>query len=143
AEAGLDLRGAPLRLATLGKAIGGYGAVVAGDADLVQHLAETARSYIYTTALPPAQAATSLAAVKLARREDWRREKISALVAQFRAGAQQHGLDLLPSETPIQPLLCGDNASALAMSASLERDGFWVAAIRPPTVPEGRARLRI
>ncbi len=143
AEAGLDLRGAPLRLVTLGKALGGYGAVLAGDADLVRHIAETARPYIYTTALPPAQAAASLAAVKLARREDWRREKLVALAAQFRGGAKRHGLDLMPSDTPIQPVLCGDNATALAMSAELERAGFWVAAIRPPTVPEGRARLRV
>jgi 8-amino-7-oxononanoate synthase len=143
AEAGLDLRGVPLRLVTLGKALGGYGAVVAGDADLVRHLAETARQYIYTTALPPALAAATLAAVKLARREEWRRDKLSALVARFRNAARQHGLELLPSETPIQPLLCGDNATALEMSAHLERKGFRVAAIRPPTVPEGRARLRI
>ena len=142
-DAGLDLRGAPLRLVTLGKALGGYGAAVVGDADLVRHLAETARPYIYTTAPPPAQAAASLAAVKLARREDWRRDKLAALVARFRGGAQRHGLALMASETPIQPVLCGDNATALAMSAALERDGFWVAAIRPPTVPEGRARLRV
>jgi 8-amino-7-oxononanoate synthase len=143
AEAGLDLRAAPLRLATLGKALGGYGAVVAGDADLVRHLADTARAYVYTTALPPALASASLAAVRLARREAWRREKLATLVARFRAEAQRHGLSLLPSDTPIQPVLCGDNATALAMSASLERDGFWVAAIRPPTVPEARARLRV
>lgn len=143
ADADLDLRAAPLRLATLGKALGGYGAVVAGDADLVRHLSETARPYIYTTALPPAQATASLAAVKLARRESWRREKLAALVARFRAETQRHGLELMPSDTPIQPIVCGDNAAALAMSASLERDGFWVAAIRPPTVPEGRARLRV
>jgi 8-amino-7-oxononanoate synthase len=143
ADAGLDLRAAPLRLATLGKALGSYGAVVAGDADLIRHLAETARPYIYTTALPPAQAAAALAAVKLARRESWRREKLAALVARFRADAQRHGLELMPSDTPIQPVVCGDNATALAMSASLERDGFWVTAIRPPTVPEGRARLRV
>ena len=93
AEAGLDLRGVPLRLVTLGKALGGYGAVVAGDADLVRHLAETARQYIYTTALPPALAAATLAAVKLARREEWRRDKLSALVARFRNAARQHGLD--------------------------------------------------
>ena len=143
AEASLDLRAAPLRMITLGKALGGYGAVVAGDADLVRHLAETARPYIYTTALPPAQAAASLAAVGLARREEWRREKLASLIAQFRAAAQRHGLALMPSSTPIQPLLCGDNATALAMSELLARDGFWVTAIRPPTVPEGRARLRV
>ncbi|QNN45215.1 8-amino-7-oxononanoate synthase [Thermomonas brevis] len=143
ADAGLDAAAVPLRLVTLGKALGSYGAVVAGDADLVRHLAETARPYIYTTALPPAQAAASLAAVKLARREHWRREKLAALVQRFRAGARRHGLDLLPSDTPIQPLLCGNDAVAVAMAAALERMGFWVAAIRPPTVPEGSARLRV
>ena len=142
-DAGLDSAAVPLRLVTLGKALGSYGAVVAGEADLVRHLAETARPYIYTTALPPAQAAASLAAVKLARREHWRREKLAALVQRFRAGARRHELELLPSETPIQPLLCGAEADALAMAAALERQGFWVAAIRPPTVPEGSARLRI
>src|SRR5690606_8296356 len=123
--------------------LGSYGAAVAGDADLVGHLAETARPYFYNTALPPAQAAASLAAVKLARREHWRRERLQELVQRFRARAEGHGLQLMPSETPIQPVLCGSNAPALAMSASLERDGYWVAAIRPPTVPEGQARLRI
>jgi len=143
AAAGLDVASAPLRLATLGKALGGYGAVVAGDADLVDHLAETARPYVYTTALPPAQAAAALAAVKLARREHWRRERLQELVQRFRARAERQGLQLLASDTPIHPVLCGSNANALAMSASLERDGYWVAAIRPPTVPEGQARLRI
>ncbi|MFN3703700.1 8-amino-7-oxononanoate synthase [Thermomonas sp.] len=142
-EAGLHADAVPLRLVTLGKALGGYGAVVAGDADLVRHLAETARPYIYTTALPPALAAASLAAVRLARRDHWRREKLAALVQRFREGAQRRGLPLLPSDTPIQPLPCGDEARALAMAASLERKGCWVAAIRPPTVPEGGARLRI
>jgi 8-amino-7-oxononanoate synthase len=133
----------PLQLVTLGKALGGYGAAVVGDAGLIEHLAETARPYVYTTALPPAQAAASLAAVKLARREHWRREKLIALIAHFRRAASRLGLELLPSDTPIQPLLCGGNARALAMSRALEEAGFWVAAIRPPTVPEGRARLRI
>ena len=133
----------PLQLATLGKALGGYGAAVLGDADIIEHLAETARPYVYTTALPPAQAAASLAAVKLARREGWRRDKLLAQVAQFRRLAAQRGLELLPSDTPIQPLLCGGDAQAVAMAVALEDQGFWVAAIRPPTVPEGRARLRV
>ena len=134
---------APLQLVTLGKALGGYGAAVLGDADVIEHLAETARPYVYTTALPPPQAAASLAAVKLARREGWRRDKLLAQVAQFRRLAARRGLDLLPSDTPIQPLLCGDDAQAVAMAAALEEHGIWVAAIRPPTVPEGRARLRV
>lgn len=143
AEAGLGSDAVALQLVTLGKALGGYGAVVAGDADLVRHLAETARPYIYTTALPPAQAAAALVAAKLARRDHWRREKLVAAIARLRAGAQRHGFELLPSESPIQPLLCGSDASALAMAAALEQQGYWVAAIRPPTVPEGQARLRI
>src|SRR5690606_6650552 len=143
AAAGLESTAVPLRLVTLGKALGCHGAVVAGEPDLVAHLAETARPYLYTTALPPAQAAAALAAVKLARREHWRRERLQELVGRFRARAEGHGLQLMPSETPIQPVLCGSTASALALSASLERDGYWVAAIRPPTVPGGQARLRV
>ncbi len=139
----LDVSQVPLQLATLGKALGGYGAVVAGEAALIEHLAETARPYVYTTALPPAQAAASLAAVKLARREHWRREKLQALAERLRKGARAAGFELMHSVTPIQPLLVGDDAATLAMSRALEDQGFWVAAIRPPTVPEGGARLRI
>ena len=143
AAARLDPGQVPLMLATLGKALGSHGAVVLGDAAHIGHLAETARPYIYTTATPPALAASALAAVKLARREQWRRDKLQESIAHFRAGAQQRGLRLLPSDTPIQPLLCGDDRTATAMAAMLEERGFWVAAIRPPTVPEGSARLRI
>lgn len=143
AEARLDVEAVPLQLVTLGKALGGYGAVLAGDSDLIAHLAETARPYVYTTALPPAQAAASLVAVRLARHEHWRRERLTALVQRFRTRALGQGLDLMASDTPIQPLRCGDNATALALSAALDAAGFWVTAIRPPTVPEGQARLRI
>jgi 8-amino-7-oxononanoate synthase len=143
AAAQLGAKEVPLQLATLGKALGGYGAVVVGQDELVRHLMETARPYLYTTALPPAQAAASLAAVKLARREDWRREKLQALIARFREGAARRGLAMLPSQTPIQPLLCGDDHRAVALAQALELQGYWVAAIRPPTVPEGSARLRI
>lgn len=139
----LGVEQVPLQLATLGKALGGYGAAVVGDPDLISHLAETARPYIYTTALPPAQAAATLAAVKLARTEHWRRERLRELATRLRERAQGHGFKLLPSETPIQPLVCGDERVALAMAHALEAQGFWVAAIRPPTVPEGSARLRI
>lgn len=140
---GLDGDALPLQLATLGKALGGYGAAVLGNDALIGHLAETARPYLYTTALPPAQAAASLAAVRLARKEHWRREKLQTLIACFREGAQRRGLDLLPSQTPIQPVPCGGDRRAVALAAALEAQGHWVAAIRPPTVPEGGARLRI
>lgn len=143
AAAGLDHAAVPLRLVTLGKALGGHGALVVGDATLVQHLAETARPYVYTTAPPPALAAAARAAVGLARRDAWRRERLAARIAQFRDGARRLGLPLLASDTPIQPLPCGREAVALALAAALEQQGLWVAAIRPPTVPEGGARLRI
>jgi 8-amino-7-oxononanoate synthase len=143
AAARLDTTHVPLQLVTLGKALGGVGALVVGDADLVDHLAETARPYVYSTALPPAQAAASLAAVKLARKDGWRRDKLLALIARFRTSALKAGFELMPSDTPIQPLMCGEDGRATAMAQALESQGYWVAAIRPPTVPEGRARLRV
>lgn len=143
AAAKLTDKQVPLQLATLGKALGSFGAVVAGQADYIDHLAETARPYLYTTALPPAQAAASLAAVKLARREHWRREKLQALSLRFRSGAVRYGFDVLDSDTPIQPFICGTSAHALAMAEALRKEGILVAAIRAPTVAENAARLRI
>jgi len=140
---GLDVHDVPLQLVTLGKALGGYGAVVVGATDLIEHLVQSARAYRYSTALAPAQAAAALAAVKLARQDHWRREALQVLIARLRTGAARHGIDLMPSDTPIQPLVCTSPAHALALSAALERAGFWVTAIRPPTVPEGSSRLRI
>ena len=143
AGAGLGQAARPLQLVTLGKALGGYGAAVLGEADVIDHLQQVARPYLYTTALPPALAAASLAAVKLARREPWRRDKLPMLVSRFRDGARARGFDLPASETPIQPLQCGSEARALAMAEALEAQGYWVTAIRPPTVPAGSSRLRI
>lgn len=143
ALSGLAAADVPLQLVTLSKALGGYGAVLVGDEALIQHLSETARPYIYSTALPPAQAAASLTAVKIARREEWRRVKLRESIVRLRTSAAAHGLELLPSDTPIQPFICGSEARALAYATALEDAGFWVAAIRPPTVPEGGARLRI
>jgi len=143
AAAGLDVKDVPLQLVTLSKALGSHGAVLLGDETLIGHFLETARPYLYTTAQPPAQAAASLAAVKRARRDHWRRDKLNDLITRFRNEAGRHGLELLPSQTPIQPLLCGTEAAALAWATTLEESGFLVSAIRPPTVPEGKARLRI
>ncbi|MCX7512537.1 8-amino-7-oxononanoate synthase [Frateuria sp. STR12] len=142
-EAGLDAREVPLLMATLGKALGVHGAFVAGSAALIEGLTQFARTYVYTTAMPPALAAAALAAVRLARAEGWRREKLAALTARFRSGAAQLGLPLARSDTPIQPLLLGEAADALAAARALEARGLLVAAIRPPTVPAGQARLRI
>ncbi|HHQ42830.1 MAG TPA: aminotransferase class I/II-fold pyridoxal phosphate-dependent enzyme, partial [Chromatiales bacterium] len=97
----------------------------------------------YTTAPPPALAEATREALRIARAEPWRRERALALARRFREGAQALGLPLLPSPTPIQPVLVGGAARALALSAALETAGFHVPAVRPPTVPEGSARLRV
>jgi 8-amino-7-oxononanoate synthase len=143
AGAGLGQDQVPVLMATLGKALGCFGAFVAGSADLIDGLTQFARPYIYTTAMPPALAAAALSAVGVARTESWRRERLTALIARFRTGAAQLGLPLMPSSTAIQPLLLGDAAAALDLAGQLEREGFLVTAIRPPTVPKGKARLRI
>jgi len=141
--AGLTAADAPLQLVTFGKALGTHGAAVVGDADLIAHLAETARPYLYTTALPPAQAVATTEAIRASRAGDDLRERLRRNIAQLKAGAVAHGLELMASDTAIQPLACGSDGTALGMAAALEARGYWVAAIRPPTVPEGQARLRI
>ncbi len=140
---GLDHAAVPILIGTLGKALGSFGAFVAGSEDLIEYLIQRARPYIYTTALPPAVAHATLASLRLVQEENWRREHLHALIARFRRGAAQLGVDLPPSATPIQPLLLGDSVSALAASAALRERGIYVTAIRPPTVPAGTARLRI
>jgi 8-amino-7-oxononanoate synthase len=128
---------------TLGKGFGTFGAFVAGSDELIETLIQQARSYIFTTAMPPAVAEATRASLRLVRTEGWRRDHVAALVRRFRAGAMQLGLELMASETPIQPLVVGDAKQAVAFSASLEERGILISAIRPPTVPEGTARLRI
>ncbi len=130
-------------MGTLGKALGSFGAFVAGSENLIELLINRARTYIYTTALPPAVAAATRASLRLVQREPQRRAHLQALIAAFREGAEKIGLDVLPSSTPIQALLLGEAERALQWSAALEEKGFWVSAIRPPTVPKGSARLRI
>jgi 8-amino-7-oxononanoate synthase len=142
-EQGWDDDGSVILVGTLGKAFGTFGAFVAGSAAVIETLIQRARSYIYTTALPPALAHASSAALALARHEDWRRAHLHRLIARFRRGAAELGLPLMDSRTPIQPLLAGDAATALAWSRQLEEQGVLVTAIRPPTVPRGAARLRI
>ena len=141
--AGLTQHEVPVLMATLGKALGVAGAFVAGSAALIEGLVQFARSHVFTTAMPPALAAATRAAVRIARFEDWRRDQLARLITHFRHGAQARGIALLPSPTPIQPVVVGDSARALAVARRLEADGFYVPAIRPPTVPAGRARLRV
>lgn len=127
---------------TLGKAFGTFGAFVAGSHELIETLIQRARSYIYTTALPSAVAEATRASLHIIREDSARREQCHARVRQFRAGAAELGLALMDSFTPIQPLLVGDVARAIAMSEALLAEGILVTAIRPPTVPEGTSRLR-
>jgi len=142
-QAGLAPQAVPILIGTLGKAFGSFGAFVAGDAELIDTLIQRARTYIYTTALPPAIAAATRAAPRLVQREPWRRELLQAHVQRFRAGAAALGLPLSPSMSPIQPLIVGSSARALAISCALNGHGFVISAIRPPTVPQGSARLRV
>ncbi len=130
-------------MGTLGKAFGVFGAFVAGSEALVETLIQQARTYIYTTALPPAVAEALRVSLKLVRAEDWRRERLHALIARFRAGARELGLQLAGSTTPIQPLMLGGVEAALGASRALRERGLLVPAIRPPTVPANTARLRI
>jgi 8-amino-7-oxononanoate synthase len=140
---GLGIDEAPILMGTLGKGFGTFGAFVAGSEALIEYLINTARPYIYTTATPPAIAEATRASLRLVQEEGGRREQLGRLISRFREGAGQLGLDLMPSETAIQPILAGSAERALAWSRALEAQGMLVTAIRPPTVPAGSARLRV
>lgn len=140
---GLSTEQVPVLIGTLGKACGTAGAFVAGSEELIECLIQFARPYIYTTSQPPALACATLRSLQLLRSEHWRREHLAALIQQFRSGAEQIGLQLMDSFTPIQPILIGDSARALRLSQMLRERGLLVTAIRPPTVPAGSARLRV
>lgn len=143
ASAGLGVDEVPLLTGTLGKSFGVYGAFVAGDTDLIEYLVQVSRTAIFTTALPPALVATLRTALQLVAEADEARAHLSRLIAGFRAGLQAQGLPDTGSDTPIQPLIVGAEADTLALSAALRKRGFWVTAIRPPTVPAGTCRLRV
>jgi len=130
-------------MATLGKAAGVAGAFVAGAPDLIETLIQNARTYIYTTATPPLLAHALLASLEIMRREDGRRETLGRLIEQLKTGLDGMRWKLMASPTAIQPLIVGGNAEVLRVSAALAERGVLVPAIRPPTVPDGTARLRI
>ncbi len=130
-------------MATLGKSAGVFGAFVAGEPELIAWLVQSARSYIYTTATPPMLAAALLESVRVIEAEGWRRERLAQLVSMLSTGLNSKSWRLMPSETPIQPLVIGSSQDALRVSEGLRQRGILVPAIRPPTVPDGTARLRI
>ncbi|NVF13495.1 8-amino-7-oxononanoate synthase [Vreelandella maris] len=133
----------PILVGTLGKALGTAGAFVAGDAELIEHLIQFSRSYIYTTAQPPAIAAATLKALEIVQSEPERRDQLNANIAYFRHEALQLGLPLSESATPIQPLILGDETRTLSWTLQLQQKSIQVGAIRPPTVPKGESRLRV
>lgn len=133
----------PILMGTFGKALGSFGAFVAGSHDLIDMLLQFARPFIYTTALPPAQAAATSAALQLLADESWRREKLQHNIAFFRQQATVRALPLLDSPTAIQPVLIGSSARVLKIDSALREQGFLVGAVRPPTVADNAARLRV
>ncbi|MGB5324625.1 MAG: 8-amino-7-oxononanoate synthase [Pseudomonadales bacterium] len=142
----LDQQALPVLVATLGKALGVQGAFVAGSDAMIETLLQSARQYIYTTALPPASAAAVLAALRICREEPQRRQQLRQRVQYFKRGCEALGLPLMypqGEDTPIQPLLVGANRDAEILAAQLRELGILAVAIRPPTVPVGTARLRI
>jgi len=140
---GLSQTELPILMGTLGKAFGTFGAFIAGSETLIETLIQFSRSYIYTTAMPPAVAAATRVSLRLLQEENWRREHLQQLIARFRTGAQQLGLQLLDSFSPIQPIIIGDEARTLDIAEKLAERGILIIAIRPPTVAAGSSRLRI
>jgi 8-amino-7-oxononanoate synthase len=133
----------PVLIGTFGKAFGTAGAFVAGDRALIDYLEQFARTYTFTTALPPALAQATRTSLALMTDEPWRRERLTMLISQFRSAMLSLKLPLLPSATPVQALILGESARAVAASEFLLSRGIYVSAIRPPTVPAGSARLRL
>lgn len=139
----LDQQQVPILMGTLGKALGTAGAFIAGPEVLIETLIQQARTYIYTTALPAAVAEATRTSLRLLAGESWRRERLQALISTFRTAVQQMDFELTDSVTPIQPIIAGSSEIALDWSRQLESKGILVTPIRPPTVPEGTARLRV
>jgi len=140
---GLGQDDVPVLMGTLGKGFGTFGAFVAGSEVLIETLIQKARTYVYTTALPAAVAEATRASLKIVISESWRRDKLKKLSERFRLGAEQLGLQVMASSSAIQPILIGDSQRAVDISNALLKAGFLVSAIRPPTVPQGSARLRV
>lgn len=142
-HASLSQEDVPILMGTFGKSFGTFGAFVAGKKELIEYIQQYARSSIYTTAMPASLVSATRASLAILREEHWRREKLQRLVKLLKSAALDLGLPMMPSETPIQPVLVGSNEAAVAMSEQLWDQGVYVSPIRSPTVPEGEARLRL
>jgi len=142
-EGGWSPEDVPLYVATLGKAVGVFGAFVAGSEAAIEVLVQRARTALFTTALPPAVCAAAVEALALLQAEEWRRTRLFAHVERFRRGLVERGLPSPQARGPIQPLVVGSPERALELSARLREAGYYVPAVRPPTVPAGTSRLRV
>lgn len=145
---GLAASNVPVYMGTLGKAVGGFGAFVAGSEYLIETLIQFSRPYIYTTAMPPAMAAANLASLQVIEQSPELRARLLQRIAEFKVAILPllrsfPQCQLLPSDTAIQPLIIGNEQAVIDISLQLKKAGFWAGAIRPPTVPKGTARLRI
>jgi 8-amino-7-oxononanoate synthase len=140
---GLSQTRLPILMGTLGKSFGTFGAFICGSETLIETLIQFSRSYIYTTAMPPAVAAATRKSLQLLQTESWRRDHLNLLISHFRAGAQQLGLQIFSSFSPIQPIMIGDQSRTLEVAEKLAQRGILIIAIRPPTIPVDSSRLRI
>jgi len=140
---GIEPGRVPVVMGTLSKAVGSLGGYVAGSRDLADLLVNKARSFIYTTALPPAVCAASVAGLRIIEEEPERRAALWARTRQLHDGLRERGFDIGPTETPITPVIVGDSAQAVELSQRLFEHHILAPAIRPPTVPDGAARLRL
>ena len=130
-------------MSTFGKALGIGGAFVSGSHQLIDYITNFSKSYIYTTGLPPAMVYCIGESARLVQTQQWRRDHLSELIAYFKLLAVQFDLPLMASNTAIQPVLIGLSDAAIAISQTLKKSGIWTTAIRPPTVPNNTARLRV
>jgi 7-keto-8-aminopelargonate synthetase-like enzyme len=133
----------PIQMGTLGKALGSFGAYVAGDRGLISYLRNTARSYVFSTSLPPSACAASISALCLVDSEDWRRERLRVNRKRLIEGLDALDIVSAGSETPIIPVVVGSAEQAVRASARLLQKGIFAPAIRPPSVPEGSSRIRM
>ncbi len=140
---GLSADAVPILIVPAGKALGGQGALILSNHDVITHLLECARPYLFSTAPAPAMAAALSESLRLLQSEPEHHAALLANIALFTRLAAEADLPMLPSQSAIQPLMAGSNARALRLAEHLHEQGFWLSAIRPPTVPQGKARLRI
>jgi 8-amino-7-oxononanoate synthase len=141
--AGLNADDVPILVVPCGKALGVQGALILSNHDVITHLVECARPYLFSTAPAPAMAAALSESLHLLQDEPEHHTALLANIALFTRLAAEAGLPVLPSPSAIQPLMAGSNTRALRLAERLREQGFWLSAIRPPTVPQGKSRLRI